>query len=151
MSPPCTTCIHLRSSRKAPHVFYSAASCLPYSLSTPPHPSLTVFRPLAMAVTHPPSLLQIFTLYARSHLYYAFELMFMLICMYMVRGCEVCNYGSLTWSGWLLAFVLIFAPLWFNPFSFDTAKVKVNYMAWQRWMHGDVDPGTGTNWYTWNR
>ncbi|GIL75226.1 hypothetical protein Vretimale_7896 [Volvox reticuliferus] len=93
---------------------------------------------------------KIYTLYARSHLYYAFELLSMLIAMYVVRGCEVCNYGSLTWSGWLLAFVLIFAPLWFNPFSFDIAKVKVNYLSWQRWMHGDVDPGTGTNWYTWN-
>ncbi|GLI62082.1 hypothetical protein VaNZ11_004642 [Volvox africanus] len=93
---------------------------------------------------------KIYTLYARSHLYYAFELLSMLIAMYVVRGCEVCNYGSLTWSGWVLAFVLIFAPLWFNPFSFDIAKVKVNYLAWERWMHGDVDPGTGTNWYTWN-
>ena len=25
------------------------------------------------------------------------------------------------------------------------------YVAWQRWLAGDVDPGTGTNWYTWNR
>ncbi|KAG2500666.1 hypothetical protein HYH03_001432 [Edaphochlamys debaryana] len=93
---------------------------------------------------------KIFTLYTRSHLYYAFELLFMLCSLYAVRGCEVCNYGALTWSGWLLAFVLIFSPLWFNPFSFDIAKVQVNYLAWQRWMHGDVDVMTGTNWYTWN-
>lgn len=93
---------------------------------------------------------KIFTLYTRSHLYYAFELLFMLVSMYCVKGCEVCNYGSLTWSGWLLGFVLIFAPLWFNPFSFDIAKVQVNFLAWQRWMHGDVDTMTGSNWYTWN-
>ncbi len=94
---------------------------------------------------------QVFTLYNRSHLYYAFELLSMLTTLYLVKGCAECNYGSITWSGWLLAFVLIFAPLWFNPFSFDIAKVKTNFLAWQRWMHGDVDPLTGSNWYTWNK
>ncbi|PNH06649.1 Ankyrin repeat domain-containing protein [Tetrabaena socialis] len=83
-------------------------------------------------------------------MYYAFELLFMLVSLYVVRGCSSCNYGGITWSGWLLGFVLIFSPLWFNPFSFDIAKVKVNYLAWERWMHGDVDMMTGSNWYTWN-
>jgi 1,3-beta-glucan synthase len=31
------------------------------------------------------------------------------------------------------------------------AQVQTQYVAWQRWLAGDVDPGTGTNWYTWNR
>ncbi len=64
---------------------------------------------------------------------------------------QVCNYGTLTWSGWMLGTVLIFAPMWFNPFSFDIAKVQTNYLAWERWMKGDVDGMTGSNWYTWNR
>ncbi len=41
--------------------------------------------------------------------------------------------------------------MWFNPFSFDIAKVQTNFVAWRRWMHGDVDLGTGSNWFTWNK
>lgn len=158
---------------------------------------------------------KIFTLYTRSHMYYAFELLFMLSSLYILDSCHdvdteklvmqlkkledvqpkkvhlvldeiygtlkridpkllpqteygdielvahaaqfvpaemscLRTYGMITWSAWLLACVLVFSPMWFNPFSFDIAKVQTNFVAWRRWMHGDVDLGTGSNWFTWN-
>ena len=67
---------------------------------------------------------KIYTLYARTHLYQGFELLFVLTTLYIVRDCGTCNYGLLTWSTWLVAFVFIFAPLWFNPFAFESKKVR---------------------------
>ncbi|KAG1659988.1 hypothetical protein FOA52_009662 [Chlamydomonas sp. UWO 241] len=93
---------------------------------------------------------KVFTLYARVHLYMGFELLFILTTLYIVRDCQSCNYGALTWSTWLLAFTLIMAPLWFNPFAFDMEKVQKNFVAWRQWMDGDIDFTTGTNWHTWN-
>ena len=40
---------------------------------------------------------QVFTLYARSHLYMGFELLFILTTLYIVRDCADCDYGALTW------------------------------------------------------
>uniref|UniRef100_A0A6S8NKA7 1,3-beta-glucan synthase n=1 Tax=Dunaliella tertiolecta TaxID=3047 RepID=A0A6S8NKA7_DUNTE len=94
--------------------------------------------------------IRIFTLYCRSHLYMSFELVFSLATLFIIRDCEDCDYGALTWSTWLLATTLTFAPMWFNPFSFDSDKVRANFEKWQRWMDGDVDLATGSNWYTWH-
>lgn len=30
-------------------------------------------------------------------------------------------------------------------------QVKGQYLAWRRWMQGDIDLNTGTNWYTFNK
>ncbi len=62
----------------------------------------------------------------------AFELLYALATLYIIRDCPDCNYGALTWSSWLLAVTLIFSPLWFNPFTFETAKVSANFLvrAW---------------------
>lgn len=76
---------------------------------------------------------QVFTLYTRSHLYMGFELLFILSTLYIVRDCADCDYGALTWSTWLLAFTLIIAPLWFNPFTFDMEKVSANFVSWTQW------------------
>ena len=43
--------------------------------------------------THP----QVFTLYARTHLYMGFELLFILTTLYIARDCADCDYGALTW------------------------------------------------------
>lgn len=59
---------------------------------------------------------KVFSAYSRTHLYFGFEVVYMLITMYIVNDCPDCNYALLTWSSWLLGFVLIMAPLWFNPF-----------------------------------
>jgi 1,3-beta-glucan synthase len=56
----------------------------------------------------------------------AFEIIYALSTLYIVRDCTECNYGALTWSSWLLAVTLLFSPLWFNPFSFEMAKGECN-------------------------
>ncbi len=44
-----------------------------------------------------------------------FELFWILVTIYIVKDCHDCDYGSITWSTWLLTLTLIVAPLWFNP------------------------------------
>ncbi|GLI69231.1 hypothetical protein VaNZ11_013721 [Volvox africanus] len=95
--------------------------------------------------------IKMYTMYARTHLYLGFEVLFFCVTLYALNDCVTCNYAALTWNSWLLAFVMILCPLWFNPFIFNLSKVQRDYMAWKRWLGGDVDGGTGTNWFTWNR
>ncbi len=92
---------------------------------------------------------KVFTLYARTHLYLGFEILFVLTTLYIIKD-PVFDLSLATWSSWLLAFTLLIAPLWFNPFTFEMEKVQANYTAWQQWMSGDIDSTTGTNWHTWN-
>ena len=46
-----------------------------------------------------------FTLYARTHLYMGFELLFILTTLYIVRDCADCDYGALTWYALLYIIV----------------------------------------------
>lgn len=62
-----------------------------------------------------------------------------------------CNYSALTWGTWLVAGSLILAPFWFNPMTFSMKKVKRDFGEWRMWLHGEIDPATGTNWHMWNR
>jgi hypothetical protein len=32
-----------------------------------------------------------------------------------------------------------------------STAVSNNFLVWKRWMNGDVDATTGSNWYTWNK
>ncbi|KAG1671275.1 hypothetical protein FOA52_010846 [Chlamydomonas sp. UWO 241] len=97
------------------------------------------------------SFIKLYTNYARTHIFYGFELFFMCILFYILDDCFDCNKGAITWGVWLVAASLIFAPFWFNPNGFSTSKVKKDYSAWKQWMKGEVDPITGTSWSTWNR
>eukprot|EP00198_Chlamydomonas_reinhardtii_P003824 XP_001693160.1 glycosyl transferase [Chlamydomonas reinhardtii] len=94
---------------------------------------------------------KLYTMYARSHLYLGFEVLFFCATLYATNDCSTCNYTALTWNSWMLAFTLILCPLWFNPFIFNLSKVQREFVTWKRWLAGDMDSGTGTNWYTWNR
>lgn len=84
--------------------------------------------------------------YARSHLYLGFEVLFFCATLYATNDCSTCNYTALTWNSWMLAFTLILCPLWFNPFIFNLSKVQREFVTWKRWLAGDMDSGTGTNW-----
>ncbi|KAG2442264.1 hypothetical protein HXX76_002351 [Chlamydomonas incerta] len=94
---------------------------------------------------------KLYTMYARTHLYLGFEVLFFCATLFATNDCSSCNYAALTWNSWLLAFTLILCPLWFNPFIFNLSKVQREFVTWKRWLAGDMDSGTGTNWYTWNR
>lgn len=92
-----------------------------------------------------------FTNYARSHIYLGFELAFMAIVFALVMDCTDCTYGGMTWGAWLVATSLIFSPFWFNPMTFDTAKVSRDLAAWRAWLGGQADVSTGMTWHAWNR
>lgn len=64
-------------------------------------------------------------MYGRSHLYMGFEVLFFCATLYALDDCVSCNYAALTWNSWLMAFVMILCPLWFNPFIFNLSKVGV--------------------------
>ncbi|KAJ9526929.1 hypothetical protein QJQ45_025369 [Haematococcus lacustris] len=82
---------------------------------------------------------KIFSLYCRSHLYMGFEMIYALTTLYLLRDCASCNMGALTW---LEADQLHWVSL--------AMQISHNYLVWRRWMDGDVDAVTGSNWYTWN-
>ncbi|KAJ9527498.1 hypothetical protein QJQ45_025772 [Haematococcus lacustris] len=95
--------------------------------------------------------LKVWTNYARSHIYLGVELLSLAILMYFFNNCEDCYVGGLTWGTFLVAASLIFSPFWFNPMTFSVTKVKRDFGCWAAWLRGEVDPGTGTSWHTWNR
>ena len=94
--------------------------------------------------------LQIYTNYGRTHILPGFELGLMCCLVYILNDCADCNYASLTWGTWLVSASLIFSPFWFNPLTFDVAKVKKDYHHFRQWLGGEVDPSTGTSWQSWN-
>ncbi len=50
-------------------------------------------------------------------------MLFFCATVYALDDCASCNYAALTWNSWLMAFVMILCPLWFNPFIFNLSKV----------------------------
>ncbi|GAX79705.1 hypothetical protein CEUSTIGMA_g7146.t1 [Chlamydomonas eustigma] len=97
------------------------------------------------------SFVKLYTNYARTHIYPGFELGFMCVVYYVMHDCIDCNLAATTWGTWLVSASLIFSPFWFNPLTFSITKTKKDYEAWKQWIRGEVDPGTGTSWYTWNK
>lgn len=62
---------------------------------------------------------QVYSRYARSHLYFAGELLLLLILLPLL-GSNM--YAATTWSTWLVSISLFWAPFWFNLGSFDLEK-----------------------------
>ena len=56
------------------------------------------------------------------------------------------SYGATTWSAWLVAASLLWAPFWFNPQSFQLERCKADYETWGCWMHDCKDGQTGSTW-----
>lgn len=64
---------------------------------------------------------KVYSNYARSHLYYAAELVLLLTLLGLLGPLQ---YMSTTWSTWLVAVAILWAPFWFNPGSFQLEKTK---------------------------
>lgn len=67
------------------------------------------------------SFVKVYSYYARSHLYYAAELLLLLILLALLGPVQ---YASTTWSTWLVSVGILWAPFWFNPGSFLLEKTK---------------------------
>ncbi|CAM9242110.1 unnamed protein product, partial [Phaeothamnion confervicola] len=99
-------------------------------------------------VTHHSSFDDLYRFFANSHFYLGFELVAALVIMAFFSHAH--QYVGRTWSLWLACISFIFAPFWFNPLSFEWAKVVEDYKKWMRWMDGGG--GSSSNsWEVWWR
>ena len=94
------------------------------------------------------SFVKVYSNYARSHLYYAAELLMLLILLALLNPYQ---YPMTTWSTWMVTISILWAPFWFNPGSFMLEKTKDDFEAWLLWMSDVVDPETNTTWDSWNK
>ena len=94
------------------------------------------------------SFVWVYTNYARSHLYYALELLLLLIILALSRPD---SYAATTWSSWLVCISILWAPFWCNPFQFELDKVKDDWDEWRLWMKDVTDLDTNTTWTSWNK
>lgn len=94
------------------------------------------------------SFVKVYSNYARSHLYYAAELLLLLILLALLNPYQ---YAITTWSTWMVCVSILWAPFWFNPGSFLLEKSKDDFEAWLLWMSDVVDPETKTTWDSWNK
>ncbi|KDD75094.1 1,3-beta-glucan synthase, partial [Helicosporidium sp. ATCC 50920] len=94
------------------------------------------------------SFVKVYAGYARSHLYFGTELIFMLILLALINTSD---YALLTWSAWLVAVCLLWAPFWFNPQTFQIERCTDDFEAWVLWMTDVVDAESGTTWFSWNK
>lgn len=67
------------------------------------------------------SFVKVYSNYARSHIYYAAELLLLLILLALLGPVQ---YAATTWSTWLVCVSIFWAPFWFNPGSFLLEKTK---------------------------
>ncbi|KAK9796256.1 hypothetical protein WJX73_006556 [Symbiochloris irregularis] len=94
------------------------------------------------------SFVKIYTMYARSHLYWGLELVLLLALLW---GIGLTNYFASTVGVWVVAFAVLFSPLWFNPNAFSLTHVMEDFQGWQVWMRGGLDESTQTTWHAWHR
>lgn len=87
-----------------------------------------------------------YTSYARSHLYYAFDLVSLLVLVALV---DTPDYAALTWSTWLVVVCILVAPFWFNPQTFQIERCKDDFENWILWMTDVADNETRSTWWGW--
>ena len=97
---------------------------------------------------HHNSFVHVYSQYSRSHLYYAAELLLLLILLPLLGWSQ---YAATTWSTWLVSVSLFWAPFWFNPSSFRLENTDDDFKAWLLWMRDVVDVETKKTWAEWNK
>ena len=97
---------------------------------------------------HHNSFVHVYSQYSRSHLYYAAELLLLLILLPLLGWS---SYAATTWSTWLVSVSLFWAPFWFNPSSFRLETTADDFEAWRLWMRDVVDVETKKTWAVWNK
>ncbi|KFM22655.1 Callose synthase 5 [Auxenochlorella protothecoides] len=108
------------------------------------------------------SFVKVYSSYARSHLYFAAELVYLLVLLALIDTTAspgggaslplaMQDYGALTWSTWLVAVCILWSPFWFNPQTFQLERCKDDFEAWILWMTDVIDSEAGSTWYSWNK
>jgi hypothetical protein len=57
------------------------------------------------------------------------------------------DYPQVSWSTWLVAVSILWAPFWFNPQTFQLERTRDDFEAWQLWMDDVVDTETNSTWW----
>ncbi|PSC69540.1 Callose synthase 5 [Micractinium conductrix] len=94
------------------------------------------------------SFVKVYTSYARSHLYYAAELLLLAILLMLV---DMTSYAGIAWSTWMVSVAILWAPFWFNPQTFQLERCKDDFEAWVLWMRDVTDTSTNSTWFSWNK
>ena len=88
----------------------------------------------------------IYRRYARSHVYPAMKILFLLIVYGIFYSAG--NYFEAMWAGIFFVTAWLIAPLWFNPLCFDHDKVLKDFNSWKRWLNR-VSEGEEESWQAW--
>jgi len=97
---------------------------------------------------HHNSFVRVYSTYSRTHLYYAAELLLLLILLPLLGWNQ---YAATTWSTWLVCVSLFWAPFWFNPSAFRLQNTSDDFESWQLWMRDVVDTDIKKTWSAWNK
>ncbi len=96
------------------------------------------------------SMVVLYGLYAKSHLYQGLELLFYLVLFHTQTSLP----KSLlyTWSVWMFAGSVVVAPWWFSPQATNLFWMQNSWMDWRRWIDGNfpnkkVSNGSWANWH----
>ena len=89
---------------------------------------------------------RIYRNYARTHVYPAMKVLFMLVVFGIFSNTG--SYIEATWAGILLVVAWLWAPVWFNPMAFDHARVTRDFAEWKRWLTR-VSNSEDDSWQAW--
>jgi len=79
------------------------------------------------------SVVQLYGLYAQSHIYLGMEIMVLLI-LYALFALDIVVYVISTWAVWMTALSLTFAPWIFNPQGWTLEVVSSSFFEWLLWI-----------------
>lgn len=96
------------------------------------------------------SMVVLYGLYAKSHLYNGMELLFYLILFHSNTSLPKSILYS--WSVWMFALSIVIAPWWFSPQATNLFWMQHSWMDWRRWIDGNypnakVSNGSWRNWH----
>jgi len=93
------------------------------------------------------SFTRIYRTYARSHIYPAIKLLFMMTVFGIFNGSGT-NWFVEMWAPLLLVIAWLYSPMWFNPMAFDHDKVMQDFHEWRRWLDRKAQ-NEETSWQGW--
>jgi len=96
------------------------------------------------------SMVVLYGLYAKSHLYQGMELLVYLLLFHMNTQLPVSFLYS--WSVWMFALCVVIAPWWFSPQATNLFWMRHSWLDWRRWIDGNfnqprVSHGSWASWH----
>ena len=96
------------------------------------------------------SMVVLYGLYAKSHLYQGMELLVYLVLFHLNTQLPVSFLYS--WSVWMFALCVVIAPWWFSPQATNLFWMRHSWLDWRRWIDGNfnqprVSHGSWASWH----